>query len=273
MLFLYLLDPVLLSPASKTPVSRRTNPHHSTRLDTADGWLYEGDKASSTWLSWGVSLILSPVERASVAIVELLLGPSDEHNYSWLMRSTGRKHVPSALRGGGSASGSAGLGDEAKGPGAGLEVQVDGDETVFVGVVDDVKVSGSAVGASCGMGSEEGGSLGGDGVESKTLSGSELRGGIMSPTDVNTGEHDGTPEKAARPRRLFLEFYGPVVELFKSMGLRQWTAELLTTLAAQLCPLLTAAPLLRLSARPVDGSETAGGRQCRGMRSLWNQRL
>lgn len=82
---------------------------------------------------------------------------------------------------------------------------------------------------------------------------------------VNIGMSDsgegGGKEEA--PKRIFLEFYGPIVGIFLAMGLSARTSELLTVLAAQACPLLAAVPLLRLSLASgvgggSDGTEISG---------------
>lgn len=69
----------------------------------------------------------------------------------------------------------------------------------------------------------------------------------------------GEKEAEEAPKRIFLEFYGPIVGIFLAMGLSARTSELLTVLAAQACPLLAAAPLLRLSlASGVGRTEISG---------------
>ncbi|CAN0515544.1 unnamed protein product, partial [Ectocarpus sp. 12 AP-2014] len=77
-----------------------------------------------------------------------------------------------------------------------------------------------------------------------------------SSTDAGNNSAEGVAAEPQQPRRIFLEFFGPVVGVFAALGLPAWLSELLTVVAAQLCPLLAAMPLLRLSPRSTKG---AGG--------------
>lgn len=76
------------------------------------------------------------------------------------------------------------------------------------------------------------------------------------------GDGDAPSSEAAdegeKKRRLFLEFYGPIVGVFSALGFPAWLSELLTVVATQLCPLLAAMPLLRLSSRGGGGGRGDG---------------
>ena len=70
---------------------------------------------------------------------------------------------------------------------------------------------------------------------------------------------DGAGEDAGnQKRRIFLEFYGPIVGVFSAVGFPAWLAELATVAATQLCPLLAAAPLLRLNPLRMADRDTPG---------------
>ncbi len=101
---------------------------------------------------------------------------------------------------------------------------------------------------------------GGDGTSSNSRSGGGGGGGAEGSRkgDAGTDAGSGAGGEKEERRRLFLEFYGPIVAAFVALGLPAWLAELLTVIAAQLCPLLCAMPLLRLSSRAVVGAGTAG---------------
>lgn len=77
-----------------------------------------------------------------------------------------------------------------------------------------------------------------------------------SSIDAGISGAEGAAGEPQQQRRIFLEFFGPVVGLFAALGLPAWLSELLTVVAAQLCPLLAAMPLLRFSPRSTKG---AGG--------------
>lgn len=86
---------------------------------------------------------------------------------------------------------------------------------------------------------------------------------VLAPQEEDGGHHqedkqEKGKEGASPQRRLFLEFYGPLVGLFLRMGWSNRTAELLTVVATQLCPLLAASPLLRLNMRTVVSSGNTG---------------
>lgn len=82
----------------------------------------------------------------------------------------------------------------------------------------------------------------------------------QQPLSATLDDAQSSEEKRSQqqPRRLFLEFFGPVVGFFLWLGFSNRGAELMTVAATQLCPLIAAAPLLRLSTRAVDGSGSAG---------------
>lgn len=94
-------------------------------------------------------------------------------------------------------------------------------------------------------------------------------GGRGSSEPSNSGNGGGTGAGSERGRRLFLEFYGPIVGFFASMGFSAWVAELLTMVATQICPLLCAAPLLRMSTRRVDSRGNAGNKYTGRLRSAF----
>lgn len=81
-------------------------------------------------------------------------------------------------------------------------------------------------------------------------------------TSESEGEYDrgyeGRGQEKEPPRRLFMEFYGPIVTFFLWLGLRNSVAEFMTVLVTQLFPLVTVSPLLRLNTRRVDNSGSAG---------------
>lgn len=82
------------------------------------------------------------------------------------------------------------------------------------------------------------------------------------------GKKKGGKEAEETPKRMFLEFYGPIVGIFLAMGLSARTSELLTVLAAQACPLLAAAPLLRLSLASGVGGGHGDGADGAGISGL-----
>lgn len=84
------------------------------------------------------------------------------------------------------------------------------------------------------------------------------RRGSSEPS--NSGNGGGTGAGSERGGRLFMEFYGPIVGFFASMGFSTWVSELLTLVATQICPLLCAAPLLRMSTRRVHSRGNAGNK-------------
>lgn len=120
-------------------------------------------------------------------------------------------------------------------------------------------VSGMAAREGEGRGDGEGPSFGGWGSDTAGKQ-DRPRGGDASSGRSKSG--DGGSEAGAGGerggRRLFLEFYGPVVGFFSAFGFPSWVAELLTVAATQICPLLCAAPLLRMSTRGVDSRGNAG---------------
>lgn len=83
--------------------------------------------------------------------------------------------------------------------------------------------------------------------------------GEGEPVKSGFGNSSGSQSGAGKesPRRLFLEFYGPVVGVFAGLGCPAWAAEVLTVIFAQVCPLVAAAPLLHLSTR----GENHGGKE------------
>lgn len=80
-------------------------------------------------------------------------------------------------------------------------------------------------------------------------------GGYSGGKSKGGGSADSGDEQ---PRRLFLEFFGPVVAVFSALGFSTRMAEWLTMMAVQACPLLAAMPLLRLSSRRTVGGDDGG---------------
>lgn len=87
-----------------------------------------------------------------------------------------------------------------------------------------------------------------------------------SSTGAGSAGAEGAAGEQQQQRRIFLEFFGPVVEVFAALGLPAWLSELLTVVAAQLCPLLAAMPLLRLSPRSTEGAGGDSAGASKGLR-------
>lgn len=246
-LFLYLNDPVLITPSS--PPAQQASADPSLRSATAvsgielprDGGggggaraggvggrasisgtppmpAVEHDSSSSGWLSSLSSpawYLVGKIESVSSSVARVFVAPSSS-------TAPGEEH------GGGTAA---------------------------------PVIIASAIGGRPGgrEGAEQEGEMGDKG----TGQGKDGRGNSWwgEGTSRSSSVSESSSENAEEPRRLFLEFYGPVVGVFAALGFPAWLAEFSTVVAAQLCPLLAAMPLLRLSSRGVGeghSSESAG---------------
>ncbi|CAM9673939.1 unnamed protein product, partial [Ectocarpus sp. 13 AM-2016] len=258
-LFLYLEDPILLTPSSSSSSSgaQATPPTTaatvaSSSSSSSSSVVSErgprvgggGSNVSASPPSGWLSTLARPVTY-SLWKVGVLSSPANTAEYS-----SGNDHGASAA-----AAGEAAGGKGSGGYGGGSDVDrhecghapVGGDGG-GVGEDDEVcwregKKALAEVSSPVGSYSSEKFSAGSSSVES-------------SSTDAGNSGAEGAASGPQQQRRIFLEFFGPVVGVFAALGLPAWLSELLTVVAAQLCPLLAAMPLLRLSPRSTKG---AGG--------------
>ncbi|CAM9923702.1 unnamed protein product [Pylaiella littoralis] len=287
-LFLYLNDPILLtssssssgSPAASLPATKTS----STTASSSESGIFKGaggvgrgtsgggggGSGSSGWfymLASPVRYCLGTVENASSSVARILLGDS-----------SGDDDRSDPDLGGGVTAAAAPAAAPAGGPGVGTEERARRKEGGGDGSDNDNGGHKDGFGAEAPEEQEEQeGRRGGDGSggsrwreeEAQNQRGSERfppAGGSFSAAKSSSaasisGDGDAPSSAAATDggdkRRLFLEFYGPIVGVFSALGSPAWLAELLTVVATQLCPLLAAMPLLRLSTR---GDRGGGGR-------------
>ncbi|CAM9809847.1 unnamed protein product, partial [Ectocarpus sp. 12 AP-2014] len=253
-LFLYLEDPILLTPSSSSSSGAQATPpataatvassSSSSSVSSKKGPRVGGGGSSvsasppSGWLStlaWPVTYSLR-----KVGVLSSPANPSQN--------SSGNDHGASAA-----AAGEAAIGKGSGGDGGGSD--------------DDRHECDHA---PVGGGGGDGGGVGEDDevcwregkkapaevsspVESSSAESSSVE---SSSTDAGNSGAEGVAGEPQQQRRIFVEFFGPVVGVFAALGLPAWLSELLTVVAAQLCPLLAAMPLLRLSPQSTKG---AGG--------------
>ncbi|CAM9896471.1 unnamed protein product, partial [Ectocarpus fasciculatus] len=259
-LFLYLDDPILLTPSSSSSGKQATPPTTTTATVAASSSSSSSSVASGKWARVGgggrsdsasppsgwLSTLAWPVTYSLRKVGVLSLPANTPGGYSGNGGGTSTAAAAEAEGGSGDGGvsdserhecGHASVGGDGGGGGGGGE---EGDDEVCWREGKKASAEGSSPAESFS-------------AESFSAESSSVKS--FSTDDGSSGAEWAAGEPQQQ-RRIFLEFFGPVVGVFLALGLPAWLSELLTVVAAQLCPLLAAMPLLRLSPRSTKG---AGG--------------